>query len=660
MRTSRGALVHRRLIPVAVFAVLAGLAPGAPVDALAAGRAPGAATVDQHIRTIDRMASLGSLDDAVGNLPAGTLGPETPPAEDEGPEASATARRAVNRSLSPRPDAEAAARTAAQGPFPVPVVDATRVSGDRPGLEESFQGINLFQERYVAANGNQFSWEPPDQGMCVGNGFVLETVNSALRVYSTTGQPLTQPIALNSFYGYPPAIDRTTGRFGPELVDPSCFYDSLYNRWIHIVLTLEANRRTGGLTLANHIDVAVSRTDNPRGGWDFYSINALDDGTGGTPTHEGCPCIGDYPHIGADRNGIYITTNEYPWFDDPGVFGTNFNGAQLYAISRRQLASSPAHVRILQFENIALTTGEHPVPAFTLIPANSPAGVYADVNGGSEYLLSSTAAAETGNPSGRSDRIGLWTLSNTQSLDGPVLAVHLEGDVVQTEVYGVPPFSEQKQGPTPLRDCLVIKCLPGFGPSPGEVEGPIDSGDSRIYNTWFADGRVWGALATIVQVGGNIQAGSAWFSFRPSGTVASQGYVAVTGNNVIYPGIATLPDGTGAMGFTLVGDQWFPSAGYSLIDDGRVQGVYVAAAGRGPEDGFCEYVFENCAGTEPPMARPRWGDYPAAQAYGGSIWFANEYIAQSCTFEEWLADFTCGRTRGLIANWATRVSRVDP
>jgi hypothetical protein len=539
------------------------------------------------------------------------------------------------------------------------VAVSTPVSGRRPGLGTNFEGLNLYQERYVASNGNQFSFEPPDQGLCVGNGFVLETVNGVLRVFGTGGLVKSKPIALNAFYRYPPVINRTTGAFGPQLTDPSCFYDSLHHRWIHIVLTLGVDRATGDLTQNNHIDIAVSRTDNPLGGWFFYSFNATDDGRAGTPRHTGCPCIGDYPHIAADHNGVYITTNEYPWDDSPGVFGNNFNGAQLYAISRRALTSGAPGVRLVQLSNLSLSDG---TPAFTLIGANSPAGVSASADGGSEYFLSSTAAAEARNTSGRSNRIGLWTLRNTRSLDGNHLAITLGRKTVVTQPYGVPPFSEQKLGNVPLRDCLVVNCLPEDigGPSPGEVEGPLDSSDSRIFNTWYANGRIWGSLSTIVKVGGNIQAGAAWFSFTPSGAIAHQGYLATAGGNVIYPGIATLANGRGAMGVNLVGRNWYPSAAYALVDGSGVHGLHVAAAGRGPQDGFCEYDFENCAGTDPPSKRPRWGDYPAAQASDGSIWLANEYIAQTCTFQQWKADFSCGQRRGLVANWSTRVSKVTP
>jgi hypothetical protein len=296
-----------------------------------------------------------------------------------------------------------------------------------------------------------------------------------------------------------------------------------------------------------------------------------------------------------------------------------------------------------------------------VIPANAPDGVFSDANGGTEYFLSSAAAVEAGNRSGRSSILGFWTLTNTRSLDSGTLALVLTPKVVASELYGVPPMSDQKPGPVPLRDCEVTGCIYGSGPSPGEVEGALDSSDSRIFNTWFDGHRVWGSLSTIVQVSGNIHAGSAWFSFNPAGTIAAQGYVAAAGNNVIYPGIATLSNGRGVMGVNLVGHDWFPSQAYVRLGlTGPAGSIHVARAGAGPEDGFCEYVAENCGQSAPPTSRPRWGDYPAAQASGDAIWIGNEYIAQSCTFEQYLADFTCGKTRDSAANWSTRISQISP
>src|SRR5689334_23432025 len=54
-------------------------------------------------------------------------------------------------------------------------------------LNVSFEGLNFYQQRY-ARSGNQFSVEPPDQALCVGNGYVLEAVNDVLNVYNQGGE----------------------------------------------------------------------------------------------------------------------------------------------------------------------------------------------------------------------------------------------------------------------------------------------------------------------------------------------------------------------------------------------------------------------------------------------------------------------------------------
>src|SRR5262249_54975448 len=88
------------------------------------------------------------------------------------------------------------------------LVHANAQAQSNPELNLSFAGLNFNQQRF-ANGGNQFSVEPPDQGMCAGNGFVVESVNDVLRVFHTDGTAATGVMDLNTFYGYPAAIDRT-------------------------------------------------------------------------------------------------------------------------------------------------------------------------------------------------------------------------------------------------------------------------------------------------------------------------------------------------------------------------------------------------------------------------------------------------------------------
>ena len=66
-------------------------------------------------------------------------------------------------------------------------VSGTAKAKSEPEFQSEFEGLNLYQQRY-ARGGNQFTVEPPDQGLCVGNGYVVEAVNDVLNVFNASGQ----------------------------------------------------------------------------------------------------------------------------------------------------------------------------------------------------------------------------------------------------------------------------------------------------------------------------------------------------------------------------------------------------------------------------------------------------------------------------------------
>jgi hypothetical protein len=328
-------------------------------------------------------------------------------------------------------------------------------------------------------------------------------------------------------------------------------------------------------------------------------------------------------------------------------------------MSKLRLASNATKLRITHIGGRTLGT----VPSFTLWPDEVPGTAYDTANGGTQWFVQSMATLETLNTTGMSNTIGVWSLTNTSSLDSTKPSLSLQGVTLTSEVYGVPPTSEQKVGPVPLRDCLLTGCLPGIGPSPGEVESGFDSSDSRMLTDWLAGGKLYAALGTIVNVNGRYQAGVAHFEINTASTIsavtiASQGYVAVAGN-ISYPSIATLASGAGAMAITLVGTSYFPSAAYMKVGStGPTGSVIVAKGGLGPDDEFCGYLFFNCGGTTTPTIRPRWGDYGAAAVDGTNVWIASEFIGQTCTINAYQVDPTCGATRAVLGNWDTQISRI--
>ena len=566
------------------------------------------------------------------------------------------------------------------------------VTAATPGLQGGFDGLNHFDQRFgSSAGGNQFSLEPPDQGLCVGsdgngNTRVVEAVNDVMDVYTTSGTPvLTKPTALNSFFGYAPAIIRSPLTFGSFVTDPSCLFDAATGRWFLDVLTLDSFPQLGSdgrqhFTGTDHIDLAVSNTSDPTGAWTVYRIPVQDDGTAGTPDHH-CSagkgtatplptnptaCFGDYPHMGSDANGIYITTNEYSFF------GPEFHGAQVYAFSKTQLASLASSIDVTQFDTHGMDTFGFGINGFTLWPSTTPGGGGDPSAGGTEYFLSTNGAAEahdTGDGKSHfqpSTQLLVWSLSNTGSLSSsPVLS--LSSAMVPAGVYTLPPSANQKSGSQPLRECLNSNpcslTLEGIKDPFPEKSANLDANDTRMQQVTWVGGQLWGAIDTGLSVSSNRQAGIEWFDVNASTASGSlvanstnQGYLGLGNDNLTYPAIGVTASGTGVMAFTVVGSDFYPSAGYAPVTSAGVGDVHLAAPGVGPDDGFTDYLL---FGDPPGTSRPRWGDYGAAVPVGSSVWIASEYVGQSCTLSEYLrTNFRCGNTRTALGNWDTRISEV--
>jgi hypothetical protein len=516
-----------------------------------------------------------------------------------------------------------------------------------------FNGLNHFDQRFAGTGryeNTQFSLEPPDQGLCVGAGYVLETVNTALRVDSTSGGHLTSAIPISQFLNLTPETDRVTGVFGDFVSDPKCYFDVPTQRWFFSVLQLGVDPTSGAFDGTSKQFLAVSKETNPAGDWNIYSFDTTNDfGT--------CPCFGDQPLIGADKYGFYVSTNSFP------IFAPGFNGAVLYAISKSQLVAGASAPTIVTTTVPTLAEGQ----AYSIQPATTPSGKFEAAAGGTEYFLSALDFAGTGDT-----RIAAWALTNTSSLDAATPDVTLTSDVIRSESYVVPPVAEQKSGSTPLRECMndtecataLLGAPDTFAPEP---LAPLNTNDDRMNQVVFADGLLWSGLNTAVkQRDGVTRAGIAWFAVEPElkkgikGDLEKQGYVSVDGDNVFFPSIGVNDSGAAVMTFTLAGKDYFPSSAYVVLhrngDSGNAPTVHVAGAGLGPADGFTglKGLDDVDNGIE------RWGDYSAAVATpDGSIWFASEYIGQTCTLAEFVADTTCGETRSFFANWGTFIGHVS-
>ena len=544
---------------------------------------------------------------------------------------------------SPKPNIVNAASTSNAAAATIPKPQPQRIVG--AGFARGFQGLTNYQQRASGTGAyvnTQFDLEPPDQALCAGNGFVMEAINNAIEVFDTRGNVISGPTPLSQFYNLLPEINRTTLVYGQFLSDPRCYYDASTHRWFVTELEIDIDPTSGDFGNKSSVLIAVSKTANPVGKYTLYSFDTSDTRNSAHPL---CPCFGDQPLIGADANGFYVTTNEFP------ITAAGFYGAQIYALSKAKLESGSLG------PVVHIDAGAIPTPStdggnlwYSVHPAATQGwgwnNLESEDGGGVEYFLSSLQFVTAFD-----NRVAVWALTNTASLNSRAPNVALLHTVIGVESYGISDAfgASQKSGPTPLLDALAE----------GDTLNLLNANDDRMNQVAYVNGKLWSGVNTNVSVQGRTRQGIAWFEVQPGlragqlfAYVVNQGYVAVAGEDVLFPSIDMNQQGQAVMSFTLTGPDLYPSSAFTYI--GRTAGdVHVLARGVGPDDGFTGYVAFQGNGIA------RWGDYSSAAAdEWGNIWVASEYIGQRCTDAQFLADNTCGGTRTTFANWGTFIGSV--
>ena len=394
----------------------------------------------------------------------------------------------------------------------------------------NFNGVS---SRDSQVTNYELKFEPPDQGLCKGNGFVLEAVNSAYRIYRTNGTSLRGPFNINDLFNVG----------GQEFTsDPRCWFDPATQTWFATILFLNDT------STASSLLIAVRHSPDPRGLWTEYSIDTTD---ASAPTASGCPCFGDQPRLGIDQTNLYVTADEF------SILGTQFNGAEMWVIDKSDLVTGALSPHFAFFGNLTIDNQPTVAPQPALTTGQPDA----------EYLLSSLDFNGNGD-----NRIGVWAVTDRGKVatDGTPT---LSSVVINSEAYAIPPPAPQKGAASTL-----------------------DSGDDRMQQTAFAGGTVWGELTTAVQPAhdSSVRAGGAWFQVKPTlgnggitgASIARQGYIASAGRYEIYPAVQPDAAGNAAVVFTLTSPTRFPSAAYATLkaSGSNFGPAVVAASGAGPYD----------------------------------------------------------------------------
>jgi hypothetical protein len=356
---------------------------------------------------------------------------------------------------------------------------------------------------------------------------------------------------------------------GSGAFDPRVTYDQLAGRWVTVACDDQFN---GGLL------VGVSRNSDPTGTWDLFRIPA------------GAGLWADFPTLGFNKNWVALQVNIF-------TNTTNlFVESRVYAINRSQLYGGPPAT--LSYSTITLTAvSGTQVPAVT----HDPTLALEDL-----YLLQAWSSV--------GGQLRLWKLTGplgsetVQSIGfptGPPWSNGASGD-----------FAPQLQGPPGCQYCSPGPCSPR----------QIDTGDSRVQNVVYRNGRIWAAHTVFFPTGTPTRSSVQWWQVNPDATVGQRGLVDdATGTRFFaYPSLAVNKNDDVLLGYSRFQGNQYAGASYSFRI--AIDPLNTMQPESPLKDGLACYYKDFLLGEN------RWGDYSATvvdPTDDKTLWTIQEYAAAS-------------------------------
>jgi hypothetical protein len=405
----------------------------------------------------------------------------------------------------------------------------------------------------------QTAFRPPDCTLAVGpNDDVLVAANVDLVGYTKSGVQRFRWANFTALFS--PVLP-----LGAQLFDPKLAYDHYAGRWIVCIAARRATPQGAWIMMA------VSQTADPAGPYWIWATDSTVDGSTGTGNWA------DYPMLGFDTQGIYVSTNQFGF---AGGFAYAkiriFNKAELYAGG-----VGPGHsIRWWDFWNLHNSDNSL---AFSVQPAVHFQGLGGNP---SAYLVNSLFP--------RGSSLTLWTLANPLGLwtgGAPTLT----SASVACRSYDLPPAAVQKDG--------------------GSVR--IATNDIRLLNAVFQSAggtqRLWTAHTSAFTWPGDSEARSVlqWYEIDvPGRQVVQQNAFGATGRHYYFPVVQTDIGRNAYLAFgRSAADEYaqLRQTGRLVTDAaGQLQGSALVAAGQSSYSGarWGDY-FGIC--RDPSDARTVWG-----------------------------------------------------
>jgi hypothetical protein len=545
------------------------------------------------------------------------------------------------------------------------------------GANTNPNGINAYNNLVNAEDLGAYynTIEPPDQGLCAGNGYVMEIENQGeLQVYNSNLRPVSGIIGLDTLMGLT-SLGWSSGG------DIMCQYDSSNGgHWFITQIVSTSTEASGGpfsgcfgaLVDGCREGIAVSKTSNPLGPYYVYFLDPNkvnnDPGSIANPyptSSDAGVLLNDFAKTATTRDSFEVFYDEFNLY-------TGFFGAQEFAFSKAALETGLSKVNVA-YENMGNAPNLYPIPSngayqpvaitsnawYQVIPAQTTdPSQYDNQNGGTGFMLASLDFFGTAD-----NRVAVFDWTGLSALNSPncnqcggisfggqlltgVPTYQDEGAACLAEDYlTVSTFcglGAQEAGPIPLGDnCVSDLGVTGVTSCP---EGGIATNGDGATEAFLSDGVLWTAVNTVVnQTLSHQQSqyhlGATYWGISVDNdrsgvtfSIQQQGVVSAAQDDLEFPSMAAA-DGTVLMAFTLsgtggqngafgqsgIGGQnggYFPSTAY-LILSSNGNGFGQNSFGQGvihiADQGRSPTDgFTEYQSLGTSSYRPRWGDYSQA------------------------------------------------
>jgi hypothetical protein len=418
---------------------------------------------------------------------------------------------------------------------------------------------------------------PPDPHMAVGPNHVMTTVNSVFGIYDREGN-IIKVISADTWC--------SAALANPGAFDPQIIYDHYAGRWFMLWDSQDDQTQTA------HFIISYSDDENPIGTWYMYALDATVNGS--IPSNP--KSWGDYPQVGYDDLGIYISSRDF-------YFAGGMEGANIRILDKSELyAANGGPLTFTDLWSIRTLAGGttddlHPTISY-------------DAGNNTAYFMIIP------NNSGQS---GTYLYKITNPITAPVLS----GVALGVSPFNTAPDARQLGG------SLTIDSGPNGS---GLRNAPIIRDDSLYAVHHIAN--------TLYPSSGSIRY---YVIDITTNTVVHEVEFGADGFHYIYPSIAVDKDHNVAITYTRSGVTEYAGSYYSTRLASDPQGFSpskVMVEGKG-------YYYVIYTGT-----RNRWGDYLCAAldpVNQENIWLYSEYAAAFNIWGTWLTEIRMKPISGTFA-----------